>query len=166
MPSPLATAKPHPDERPPHAPLPEAVSDRLGFLLGKNHRALRGLADEALRPFGLEPGETDCNPSHVGCLAVIASEAPLSQQRLGELTGIDRTSVVAIVDYLERHGYVERRRNPDDRRAYLLLVTDAGRKWLAAAKSALIEVEDRYLGPLSGRERAQLKDLLRKLIVR
>jgi len=163
---PVETATPPPDEREVSVPVPDVVSDRLGFLLGQNHRALRGLADEALRPFGLEPGETECNPSHVGCLAVIASEGPLSQQRLGGLTRIDRTSVVAIVDYLERHGYVERRRNPADRRAYLLLITDAGRKWLAGTKSALVEVEDRYLDPLSGRERDQLKELLRKLLVR
>ena len=162
----LAPAIRGPDEREPLPPLPDVLAGRLGFLLTKNQRALRGLADDALRPFGIEPGETECNPSHVGCLAVIASEGPLSQQRLGELTRIDRTSVVAIVDYLERHGYVERRRNPEDRRAYLLLATAAGRKWLAGAKAALVEVENRYLAPLSPRERDQLKALLRKLLVR
>src|ERR671931_2442325 len=97
---PVTTAPPEPDERELLAPLPDVVADRLGFLLAKNQRAFRGLAEEALRPFGLEPGETECNPSHVGCLAVIVSEGPVSQQRLGELTRIDRTSVVAIVDYL------------------------------------------------------------------
>jgi DNA-binding MarR family transcriptional regulator len=163
---PVATAPPRPDKGELVSPLPEVVADRLGFLLAKNQRAFRGLAEEALRPFGLEPGETECNPSHVGCLAVIASEGPLSQQRLGDLTRIDRTSVVAIVDYLERHGYVERRRNPEDRRAYLLLVTPEGRKWLAGAKAALIEVENRYLAALSTGERDQLKLLLRKLLVR
>jgi DNA-binding MarR family transcriptional regulator len=155
-----------PDPERPRGELPEAVSDRLGFLLGRNHRALRAPAEEALRRFGLEPGDTECNPSHVGCMRVIASEGPLSQQELAELTGIDRTSVVAIVDYLERRGYVERRRNPDDRRAYALEATSAGRDWAARAMRALLEVEEGYLEPLSAGERAQLKGLLRKLLLR
>ena len=54
---------------------------------------------------------------------MIATEGPLSQQRLGERTALDRTTVVAIVDGLEEAGYVERRRDPDDRRAYALEVT-------------------------------------------
>ena len=155
-----------PSEDESHPSLPEAVSDRLGFLLAKSNRALRNLAEEALRPVGLEPGATDCNPSHVGCMAVIASEGPLSQQRLGERLRIDRTSVVGIVDYLERQQYVERRRNPEDRRAYALEATDAGRKWVAGAMQALVDVEDRYLEPLSREERAQLKELLQKLLLR
>jgi DNA-binding MarR family transcriptional regulator len=142
------------------------ASDRLGFLLAKNQRAFRILAEEALRPFGLVPGQSDCNPSHVGCMALIASEGPLSQQRLAERTWIDRTTVVAIVDYLEQHGYVQRQRNPEDRRAYALEATDAGREWAARAMDAMVEVEGRYLEPLSGEERAQVKDLLRKLLLR
>jgi DNA-binding MarR family transcriptional regulator len=146
--------------------LPEVASDRLGFLLAKNQRAFRVLAEEALRPFGLLPEQSDCNPSHVGCMALIAAEGPLSQQRLAERTWIDRTTVVAIVDYLEQHGYVQRRRNPEDRRAYALEATDAGREWSDSAMGALKEVEDHYLEPLSGEERVQVKQLLRKLLLR
>ena len=38
-----------------YSSLPEVASDRLGFLLAKNQRAFRILAEEALRPFGLVP---------------------------------------------------------------------------------------------------------------
>ena len=40
---------------------------------------------------------------------------------------VDRTTMVAIVDELEAAGFVDRQRNPEDRRAYALEATDAGR---------------------------------------
>jgi DNA-binding MarR family transcriptional regulator len=44
----------------------------------------------------------------------------LSQQAIGERLRIDRTTMVALIDDLERGGYVKRERNPHDRRAYVI----------------------------------------------
>jgi DNA-binding MarR family transcriptional regulator len=77
---------------------------------------------------------------------------------------VDRTTMVAIVDELESSGYVVRRRNPADRRAYALEATDGGRAWLADAMRALSGAEHRLLAPLEGDEREQLAGLLRKLL--
>ena len=91
-------------------PLHSSLADRLGPLLGRAHEAHRVLAQRALASFGL-------SPKGFGALAVLAAEGPLSQQRLAARQGIDRTTMVAVVDELERVGAVERRRDPDDRRA-------------------------------------------------
>jgi DNA-binding MarR family transcriptional regulator len=96
---------------------------------------------------------------------MIAEEGPLSQQGLGERMAVDRTTIVAIVDRLEDAGYVERRRNPDDRRAYALEITPAGRKWLEQARRAMYEAEQKFLEPLSQAERRQLTGMLQRLLV-
>ena len=57
---------------------------------------------------------------HFGCLTVIADEGRLSQSGLCTRMRVDRTTMVAIVDDLEAAGFVERQRNPVDRRAYAL----------------------------------------------
>jgi DNA-binding MarR family transcriptional regulator len=44
---------------------------------------------------------------------------------------------VALIDDLERAGYVKRERNPDDRRAYVITLTAAGRKMQARADEAV-----------------------------
>jgi DNA-binding MarR family transcriptional regulator len=137
--------------------LPRAMSDRLGFLLGRAHIAHRQVAEAALAPLGLAPRQ-------FGALSLLADEGPLSQQRLGELMGVDRTTMVALVDGLERGGLVERERNPDDRRAYALRATARGRSVLGRAAAAVERAEEEFLATIPAREARQLKQILRKLI--
>ena len=78
---------------------------------------------------------------------------------------VDRTTIVAIVDGLERAGYVERQRNPSDRRAYALEATEPGRRWLERTRGDLLATQDRLLSALSPAERDQLLALLRRLLM-
>jgi DNA-binding MarR family transcriptional regulator len=134
------------------------MSDRLGFLLGRAHMAHREVAETALAPLGL-------GPRQFGTLAVLADEGPLSQQRLGERTGIDRTTMVALVDGLERSGLVERERDADDRRAYALRATPRGRRVLGRATAAAARAEAEFLAPLQAEDARRLKEILRTLIL-
>ena len=99
----------------------------------------------------------------LGALKILAAEGPLSQQRLGERMGVDRTTMVAVVDALEREGYAERRRDDEDRRAYAVRPTAAGRRVLRRAAGAIERAEDRFLAGISGDDRLRLKALLREL---
>jgi DNA-binding MarR family transcriptional regulator len=143
-----------PSER---ADLPRVMSDRLGFLLGRAHMAHREIAAAALAPLEL-------GPRQFGALSVLADEGPLSQQRLGERTGLDRTTMVALVDGLERGGLVERERNPDDRRAYALRATPRGRRVLERAAAAVERAEAEFLARVSAQDARRLKQILRTLI--
>jgi MarR family transcriptional regulator, lower aerobic nicotinate degradation pathway regulator len=138
--------------------LPAALADRIGYLLAKAHLAMRQVADEALTPLGLDKKE-------YAALALIASEGPLSQQALSGLQGCDRTTMVSVVDKLEEAAFVERRRNPLDRRAYALETTAKGRRVLEQADRLVIQVERDFLAPLSASERRSLTGLLQRLIV-
>lgn len=137
--------------------LPAALSDRLGFLLGRAHLAHRSIAERALASLGL-------GVKQFGALSLLIEEGPLSQQRLGERQGVDRTTMVALIDDLERGGLVERRRNPDDRRAYSLHATARGRRIRARASEAEKRAEDEFLARIAAGERRRLKRLLRTLI--
>ena len=101
-----------------------------------------------------------------GALILVVQEGPLSQQRLGERQGIDRTTMVAVVDELERGGFVERRRDPRDRRAYSLQATPKGRRVLQRAAEATEQAEDEFLAPLPVADRRRLRELLRTLVER
>jgi DNA-binding MarR family transcriptional regulator len=79
---------------------------------------------------------------------------------------VDRTTVVGIVDDLEKAGFVHRKRNPEDRRAYALEATDAGRAWAVKARKAVLEAERELLAPLSATERRQLIALMQRLLLR
>jgi DNA-binding MarR family transcriptional regulator len=137
--------------------LSPALADRLGPLLGRAHEAHRADAREALAPFGL-------SPKGFGALAVLDADGPLSQQRLAERQGIDRTTMVAVIDELEQIGAVERRRDRDDRRAYAVHLTRKGRRLLRSAHGAVVDSEQRFLAPLTAPEQEQLKAALRSLV--
>lgn len=138
-----------------HSP-PRCLARRIGFLLARGHLDCLAVVEDVI-----EPGLT---PKHFGCLAVVAEEGPLSQHALGERMRVDRTTIVAVVDELERRRFVARRRNPDDRRAYALEATAAGRRWLDRTAAGLAEAEERILGGLEVEEREELLRLLQKLI--
>jgi DNA-binding MarR family transcriptional regulator len=139
------------------AGLPAQLSDRIGFLLGRAHLAHRARAEQALAAFGL-------SGKGLGALSVLVDEGPLSQQRLGERQGVDRTTMVAVVDELERLGLVERRRDPADRRAYSLHPTSKGRRVQRNAREVAKRAEDEFLAPLAAADRRRLKEFLRTLI--
>jgi DNA-binding MarR family transcriptional regulator len=131
--------------------------DHLGPLLGRAHEAHRVLSAAALEPTGL-------SPKGFGALTVLAAEGPLPQGRLATRQGIDRTTMVAVVDELERLGAVRRRRDERDRRAYALELTSQGERLLERGRSAIEDAEDRFLAPLPTAERRALKRSLRALV--
>lgn len=138
----------------------EILGERMGFLFAKLHHRWSNATIEALRDAGL-----GLSGLHMGALATVERAGPMSQQALGEYLKKDRTSIVAIVDDLESEGLVERRRNPEDRRAYALEVTARGRDWLRKARPLLAETDERLLADLDPEERRVLAGLLQRVLL-
>jgi DNA-binding MarR family transcriptional regulator len=67
-------------------------------------------------------------PQAVSLLILRAHAEPMNATRLVEELGLGRTAMTAVVDRLERRGWVERRPHPKDRRVALLELTPSGRQ--------------------------------------
>ena len=139
-----------------HAVPAQRLSRRAGFLLAQlgTHRHRRFA--ERLAPLGLDP-------RHFGMLSHLAVSEGSSQQALSAALGIHRSAVVALVDDLERRGLAERRRDPVDRRAYTLYLTEPGRERLADLERVAEQDEAELLAALDASERAQLISLLQRV---
>ncbi len=143
-----------PDRRPPEGgPLP-ALAGRLGYLMKHAYIRLASLTGSALAPFGISGREC-------AVLIAIDERAPLSQQEVARRMGVDRTTMVALIDDLEGKGLVQRRQDPDDRRKNVVVLTDAGRTTLRAASAATEEAERRFLAPLPGADGVSFTEALR-----
>ena len=70
----------------------------------------------------------------------------------------------ALVLHLERCGYLERQRDPTDRRASIVQLTARGETLVRVARSALQELEDDWDEHLGGDRMTQLRGTLRDLI--
>jgi DNA-binding MarR family transcriptional regulator len=96
-------------------------------------------------------------------LTRLAANEGRSQQAIGELMGLNPTRMVFLVDELEKHGLVERRRNPADRRSHALYLTDQGREKLREAQEASAGHERQLGASLTDAQRRQLAALLRQV---
>jgi DNA-binding MarR family transcriptional regulator len=131
-------------------------TENTGFLLQRAHRRLRGLMNEALVPFEL-------HIAHVAVLSLLWTNPSLSQRQLIEVLEIDKSTMVHLIDELERREMVERQADPRDRRAYAVRMTGIGRERFPVLGKIVADVETRFLKPLSGRDREALNGLLSKL---
>jgi|SRR5277367_513741 len=128
----------------------------IGFLLQRAHNILRDRLIEVLDGTGINLG-------HVAILGSLTAENGLTQKRLSEHTGIEKSSMVNFLDALERDGWVTRTTHPTDRRAHLVQLTLAGARRFSMLGPRLQEVEADFLSSLHSSERAQLASLLQKL---
>src|SRR5580700_4480386 len=121
------------------------------------------LGTHTARQFAEELAPLGAEPRHVGMLTRLAANEGKAQQVIGELIGLNPTQMVFLVDELEDRGFVERRRNPADRRSYALYLTPAGRDMLASVQAAGRAHQARLGSPLSADDQKQLTSLLRRL---
>ena len=87
----------------------------------------------------------------------------MTQQQLADQLQKDKNSVTQLVDALERKGFVERRRNPEDRRSNTLVLTEKAEHLKMEAKRKGILIMDRMLDSVTEDEQRSLLEILRKL---
>ena len=116
--------------------------------------------EESFGQFGLNRGE-------VGVLSALRVAAPphrLSPTTLFKGLMLSSAGMTSRLDRLERRGLVKRLPDPNDRRAVLVELTDAGRKAVDEAVAANTRKERGLLGTLTASEASTLAKLLRKML--
>jgi DNA-binding MarR family transcriptional regulator len=88
----------------------------------------------------------------------------VSQHALSKALSLDANNCVLLLNDLEDLQYVERRRDPMDRRRHLVELTTKGRAALERAELAQSTVEDDVLGALNPEERCVLQRLLSRAL--
>jgi len=100
---------------------------------------LPALASVAMRLFGAFMAGamqgTGVSPAGVGVMRLLAARDGLKSSEVAERGWWTPGTVTSVVDTLVRDGYVERRREPADRRVVRLHLTDAGRRKVEEAIS-------------------------------
>ncbi len=137
-------------------PIPDELRVFPGYLLARLGDASRKRFHRALEPEGLHPRD-------FGVMTMVAAQPGVSQQQLHEQTGIDPSSMVAVIDDLERVGLAERRPHPDDRRVRAIFLTAHGEETLGRIRALAAQNQRELFSPLSAEERGTLVALLRKL---
>jgi DNA-binding MarR family transcriptional regulator len=138
-------------------PATGALESWLGYLLTKAAQRYSTCLEQALACEGL-------TPRRFALMLALEGGGPRSQQSLGELLRIDRTTMVAVIDELEERGHVERRRDPRDRRVWGVHLTAAGQEALEAGRARAAELEAALLAPFPEADRERLREMLRVVL--
>lgn len=126
------------------------------FLLARTNALSLAASNAALAEHGLKVRS-------YAVLTVAASGDRPSQRELAAFLQLDPSQVVALVDDLEERGLVERLPDPTDRRANVVVATEAGLAKVEAARRVVQDVDSRTYASLSDSEREQLTALLKRL---
>ena len=109
-------------------------------------------------------GTVGLTPALFGLLNVIGAREGAIQQELGAAMGIDRTTMVSLIDQLESAGLAKRRPSAKDRRAREVVITSKGRTLLVRARRLIAQTEDDVLAGLTSEQRRDLLTLLRRAL--
>ena len=112
-----------------------------------------------------EDGYDDLHPRHGAVLAYLDEDGTRATE-LARLSGRHKQIVGRIVDELEDLGYVERRPDPQDRRAKLIFPTQRGLDQVLLGDQIVADIETRHAGEVGSKTYAQFRDVLRGVVAR
>lgn len=108
-------------------------------------------------------GDESITPQRFATLVIIGANPNLRQVQLAKILGIARPGVTAIIDFWQKRGVVERKKIPDDRRSYGIVLTNEGERTLKDIQSIVNEHEKRITKNMSVKEVQMLIHLLSKI---
>jgi DNA-binding MarR family transcriptional regulator len=133
------------------------VAHRLGYLLKHALLQYEQLTTAELAPLDISPREW-------AALNSLYQQHGRSQREVARLLGIDRTTMVALVDELQAKGWVKRLPQPDDRRKNNVSLTRTGRQMAQRGARVIDHCEQQFLAALGPPDAEQLKDALAAVI--
>lgn len=135
---------------------PPVHSDSLSFLLSQLGALSAARFHDVIAPLGL-------TPRGYGVLSQVTSDPGPTQQQLADALGIHRNNMVGLIDALEAAGWVERRRDPSDRRAFRISRTPEGAEVTARAGRAIAALDEEFSRTLSTTDAERVVRLLQRI---
>jgi MarR family transcriptional regulator, lower aerobic nicotinate degradation pathway regulator len=125
---------------------------------------LRRVDQCATHLYSNESSDNDLTLRQLAILTAISRQENLSQTDLVSITGIDRSTVAGIVSRLLRKGLLERKRSPEDGRAYCVRLSKRGTKAVSGADKLYSRVEKKLLAGVPASEATQLVSTLKAIL--
>lgn len=134
---------------------PEAIRFRFGYLLHDVSRTRRTLIDHWMKPLGI----TRAQWSLLSALSRGGNDG-MMQVDLARLLEVGKVTIGGLVDRLESSGHVERRADPDDRRAKRVYITDQGWKMIRTMISVAEKMNTKVMAGVSDKDLATVERVL------
>ena len=94
----------------------------------------------------------EMGPNFIVIILIHKTESTLTQQELADSCGMDKTNMLRTIDTLQNKGLVKREPKEDDRRAYVIRLTQKGEKVIPVVKKAFKALNKKAMDGLSERQ--------------
>ncbi len=128
----------------------------VGFLIHDVSRMMRAWFDERAQALGLTRAQWRV-------LVHLAGREGLNQSSLADILELDTVTLGRHIDRLERDGWLERRSDPTDRRAWCLYLTEASRPTLEKMEAVAVDTIAVAMKDIAEDERARFMDVLMQI---
>jgi MarR family transcriptional regulator for hemolysin len=125
----------------------------FGFVLHETARLLSKRYDQRAKSLGLTRAQ-------IQALAYLVYHEGINQSGLADLIEMEPISLARLIDRMEQAGWVERRPDPRDRRAWQLFITEKAKPVFAEMIAIGGEVREEALAGFAEAEREQVMELL------
>jgi DNA-binding MarR family transcriptional regulator len=135
------------------------------FDIGRSVVHLLHRADQCTaEAFMLALAHRDLTPRQFAVLVAVAARESATQTTITDDTGIDRSTMVDVVRRLMKRGLLQRRRSRSDARAYIVRLTDEGRRVVQAAGPEAVQVDKAIMTALAPEERDVFVEALGRVV--
>jgi MarR family transcriptional regulator, lower aerobic nicotinate degradation pathway regulator len=132
------------------------IENSIGFLLSKAYQRAWAILREEIE-------EYDLTPPQFALLSFLWQQDGLTQVELAEKGQIDRSTLGGLIDRLERNSLLERRQHPQDRRAYMIYLTEQGKNLEDILSACAERSLQKFTSGLDGGEVKELRRMLKIL---
>jgi DNA-binding MarR family transcriptional regulator len=139
--------------------VPHATRENLGYLLAKASQRWNELLQEGFA----EAGFPEVKASYGSVLIPLFEEDSLRMGEIARRARLSKQTMTTMVRLCERDGLVERRPDPDDRRAARVHLTPKGKRFQPAAEAVLAALEREVEAMLGPRRRSGVRRALAEL---
>lgn len=132
------------------------IQDCIFFQLSRASRAGARFWHQKVAGFGVTSAQALV-------LLSLSEKDQVTSRYLGEKTELDSATLTGLLDRLAKAGFIERRANPDDRRAILVCLTPQGQATADRIQNIIEDENQAFLAELTQEEGLVLRSLLKKL---
>lgn len=134
----------------------KAIEQYISYLINHSSTILQSAARKKFAPYNLAPEQSLI-------LSVLRRENGLTQQEIGEKLKKDKANIARMADNLEKKGFIERVRDPNNRRSLKLYMTVQGEKVYDEVLTVYKKFDDEITSRVTEEELSEFKRILHKL---
>lgn len=132
-----------------------ALDHSIGFIMGITHRKLALVLQNRLKNF-------DITPEQWSVLYLISRVDGLIQKEIAQRSGKDKPTTTRILDHLETKGLIYKKTGSEDRRSFVVHITDKGRSLIQETEP----IERQLVNDIKECMSEEEYEILMKLILR